>query len=167
MCVWRVCVCLEGGAPPPPLRPNIMVGARLLHAVPGLTAVHQAVDSCCAALDKLLAKLSAVLVELLISCSPLSAAELCSSCLNQIIAARTHTQPRSQGLENIPEKLKHSLLPQIVKACSPTPSLLLVSGFRLKKRSRKYRRRPKRTNLNGDGGGLWSLIRRVEKVRGD
>ena len=141
MCVWRVCVCLEGGAPPPPLRPNIMVGARLLHAVPGLTAVHQAVDSCCAALDKLLAKLSAVLVELLISCSPLSAAELCSSCLNQIIAARTHTQPRSQGLENIPEKLKHSLLPQIVKACSPTPSLLLVSGFRLKKRSRKYRRR--------------------------
>ena len=112
MCVWK-------GVLPPPLRPNIMVGARLLHAVPGLTAVHQAVGSCCAALDKLLVKLSAVLVELLISCSLLSAAELCSSCLNQIIAARTHTQPRSQGLENIPEKLKHSLLPKIVKACVP------------------------------------------------
>ena len=147
MCVWRVCVCVSGrGCCPPPLRPNIMVGARLLHAVPGLTAVHQAVGSCCAALDKLLVKLSAVLVELLISCSLLSAAELCSSCLNQIIAARTHTQPRSQGLENIPEKLKHSLLPKIVKTRVPLfppplppTSSSLVSGLKIK--SRKYRRR--------------------------
>ena len=128
MCVWK-------GVLPPPLRPNIMVGARLLHAVPGLTAVHQAVGSCCAALDKLLVKLSAVLVELLISCSLLSAAELCSSCLNQIIAARTHTQPRSQGLENIPEKLKHMVyclkLSKRASPCSsPSPSHLLVSGFR-------------------------------------